>query len=125
MYYKMKNKNPFRDFIYHSLRIHRSSLSDVDKGKEYLKLYKIMKNRLLENEQYLNSSPAFSKRCAHWNQRNIDSIQPVKNSKNPWIQFKREFESATNGSIEEVATFVSISLGWFTSDRYREDWIND
>ena len=125
MYFKLKNKNPFRDFLYHAQRINRSKLTDLERATEYENLYKVIHKRLNESEKFLNSQTAFSKRCIHWNQREVSSIKPVTNSKNPWIMFKREFENAVKANKSEVATHVSIALGWFHANPYVEDWIND
>lgn len=123
MYFNLKHKNPFNCLFDNALLIHRSDLSDEEKGKQYSKLYSILKKRLVENEKYLNASPAFSSRCIHWNQRDISSVKPVNNAKNPWISFKREFESAVNANKVEVATLVSISIAWLASHKYKNDWI--
>lgn len=123
MYFNLKHKNPFLSLYENALQIHRSNLSDIQKSKEYSNLFSLLKKRLVENERYLNSQPAFSARCEHWNQRDVESVKPVKNAKNPWIQFKREFESAVNSNKNEVGTLVSISLAWLHTNKHRQDWI--
>lgn len=125
MYYKMKSKNPYRDFLFHVRRIHRANLSDVQRAEEYHNLYRVIRKRLLENESLLNASPAFSKRCEYWNQRDVTSIKPVRNTRNPWLAFKREFEQALSANYLDVGTRVSIALAWFSANTYSEDWIND
>lgn len=117
----MKNKNPFRDFAYHARRIHNSKLTDKQKETEYKKLFSLFEPKLKETQKYLNSSPAFSTRCAHWNQINVDSISTMNNSKNPWLSLKREFSSAL--SSDNISVNISKALAWFYSDNYLEDWI--
>jgi hypothetical protein len=47
--------------------------------------------------------------------------------KNPWLQFKREFESAVSASEDasQAVRTVSIALAWFYNQAYRDDWIVD
>ena len=115
MRFKMTSKNPFRNFVKNLRRITISNLNDKDKDILYRQLYNEMKNNLKESEIYLNSSPAFAKRCKHWNQINIlASITPVRNLKNPFLNLKREVENALNTSVNtRLVRSVSKSLMWF------------
>lgn len=127
MHFKLNNKNPYRDLIKNVNIIARSSKSDSERVKNYHALFKLLKDRLKENEQYLHTSPAFADRCEHWNYREMPSISPVTNLRNPWLLFKRQFEkalvAADNSSYSEVATIVSTELAWFYANPYRNDWI--
>ncbi len=126
MFFKMTSKNPYRNLVRNARRISISSHSDEAKLQLFHKLHDTLKDILVENERYLNTSPAFSQRCEHWNQREVISIKPVKNLANPWLYFKHEFVKAlTNDDFKEVARGVSIALGWFYSNNYRDDWVVD
>ena len=124
MFFKFTNRNPFRDLLRNARRVATSDLNDSDKIAAYRDLYRLLSPRLLENERFLNSQPAFSKRSEHWNQRDITSIRPVQNERNPWLRFKREFEQAVaNDTIALRA--ISVALAWFYNELHAEDWIND
>ena len=124
MFFKFTNRNPFRDLLRNARRVATSELSDEDKIAAYRDLHRLIGPRLLENERFLNSQPSFSKRSEHWNQREISSIRPVRNERNPWLRFKREFEtSVTNDALALRA--ISVALAWFYAEPYADDWIND
>ena len=92
----------------------------------YHTLWEELSFKLSESEIYLNSSPAFSTRCEHWNYRNsnIDSIIPVTNKKNPYLQIKREFiDAITNKTDKDFVRAVSKSLMWFYITPYKDDWV--
>lgn len=120
MFFKLTSKNAYRDLLKNAKRVAVSE--EKDKVAEYQKLYDLLKSRLYENESCLNSSPAFAARCVHWNQNNdIRSIKPVTNMKNPWLQFKREYQNALKQKDAEVR--ISKALAWFYASRYTEDWV--
>lgn len=121
MFFKL-TKNAFRDLLLNSKKIATMDLKEEEKLQNYNELYKLLKSKLVENERNLNSQTAFSKRAEHWNQRDLSSIRPVTNMKNPWLRFKREFEHAL--SLENTLA-ISVSLAWILVDPYLEDWIND
>ena len=126
MRFKMTSKNPFRNFVRNLRRITISDLSNEEKDILYHTLWEELSFKLSESEIYLNSSPAFSTRCEHWNyrNRNIDSIIPVTNIKNPYLQIKREFANAmANLENENFVRAVSKSLMWFYIIPYRDDWV--
>ena len=127
MQFKLTNKNPYRDLVNNVNNIARSAMTDAERVKAYSSLYNILKYKLKENEKYLHSSPAFSERCTYWNYRDIKSIKPVRNMKNPWLAFKRQFENAVNNShnssYSEVVITVSKELSWFYATAYRNDWV--
>jgi hypothetical protein len=124
MFFKFTNRNPFRDLLRNARRVATSELTDSDKIAAYRDLHRLISPRLLENERFLNSQPAFSKRSEHWNQRDITSIRPVQNERNPWLRFKREFEQAVaNDTIALRA--ISVALAWFYNENNNDDWIND
>ena len=126
MRFKMASKNPFRDFVRNLRRITISKISDEEKGKLYIDLWKELETKLSETELYLNSSLAFSTRCEHWNYRELDvkSIVPVTNLKNPYLRLKREFEDALLcSSYKSLVKAVSKSLMWFYVTPYRDDWV--
>lgn len=123
MLFKISSKNPFRDFVRNARRIAVSEDSAYKKAENYKELWNFISNKLLENERYLNTSPAFAERCQHWNQLDIRSIKRVTNDKNPWLQFKREYAAAiASDDIYHIETAVSQSLGWFYKNEHREDW---
>ena len=125
MRFKMASRNPFRDFVRNLRRIVISDNSDEEKGVLLYKLWDELSPKLSETELYLTSSPAFSSRCEHWNyrDRNVHSIVPVSNFKNPYLQLKREFEDALLcSSYKDFVRAVSKSLMWFYVTPYRDDW---
>jgi hypothetical protein len=129
MFFKLTNRNAYRDFVRNARRVALLKLSTQEQMKEYAQLYSLLSPRMLENETMLNSSPAFSKRVEHWNTRDVASIRPVTNVRNPWLAFKREFEASLN-EVQELGSAVcaeriSRSLAWFYDNPHRDDWIND
>ena len=126
MRFKMASRNPFRDFVRNLRRISISDYTVEEKHNLFHELWNNLSPKLSETELYLNSSPAYSSRCEHWNYRelNIQSIVPVSNLKNPYLRLKREFETAmANKSNERFVTAVSKSLMWFYVQPYRDDWV--
>ncbi len=126
MRFKMASRNPFRDFVRNLRRISISKYTDEEKDDLFHELWYNLSPKLSETELYLNSSPAYSSRCEHWNYRDLDiySIVPVSNLKNPYLRLKREFETAmANESNERFVTAVSKSLMWFYVQPYRDDWV--
>ena len=126
MRFKMASRNPFRDFVRNLRRISISDYTDEEKHNLFYELWNNLSPKLSETELYLNSSPAYSSRCEHWNYRelNIQSIVPVSNLKNPYLRLKREFETAmASKSNERFVTAVSKSLMWFYVQPYRDDWV--
>ena len=126
MRFKMASRNPFRDFVRNLRRISISDRTDEEKQSLFYELWNNLSPKLSETELYLNSSPAYSSRCEHWNYRelNIQSIVPVSNLKNPYLRLKREFETAmASKSNERFVTAVSKSLMWFYVQPYRDDWV--
>ena len=126
MRFKMASRNPFRDFVRNLRRISISDHTDEEKHNLFHELWYNLSPKLSETELYLNSSPAYSSRCEHWNYRelNVQSIVPVSNLKNPYLRLKREFETAmANKSNERFVTAVSKSLMWFYVQPYRDDWV--
>ena len=126
MRFKMASKNPFRDFVRNLRRISISEHTDEEKDGLFHDLWEELSPKLSETELYLNSSPAYSSRCEHWNYRELDiqSIIPVSNLKNPYLRLKREFETAmAYKSNSGFVTAVSKSLMWFYVTPYRDDWV--
>ena len=126
MRFKMASRNPFRDFVRNLRRISISDYTVEEKHNLFHELWNNLSPKLSETELYLNSSPAYSSRCEHWNYRelNIQSIVPVSNLKNPYLRLKREFETAmASKSNERFVTAVSKSLMWFYVQPYRDDWV--
>ena len=126
MRFKMASRNPFRDFVRNLRRISISDRTDEEKHNLFHELWNNLSPKLSETELYLNSSPAYSSRCEHWNYRDLDihSIVPVCNLKNPYLRLKREFETAmAYESNERFVTAVSKSLMWFYVQPYRDDWV--
>ena len=126
MRFKMASRNPFRDFVRNLRRISISDHTDEEKHNLFHELWNNLSPKLSETERYLNSSPAYSSRCEHWNYRDLDvqSIVPVSTLKNPYLRLKREFETAmANESNERFVTAVSKSLMWFYVQPYRDDWV--
>lgn len=127
MKYKMTSKNPFRNFMKNVRRITILDCSADEKVEYYKQFYSYIHNFLKENEAYLNNSTAFSSKCEHWNQREeVASIRPIFSKKNPWLNFKREFEQALQQpDSKQVVKSVSTSLAWFYHNPYLDDWIVD
>ena len=126
MRFKMASRNPFRDFVRNLRRISISDYTVEEKHNLFYELWNNLSPKLSETELYLNSSPAYSSRCEHWNYRelNVQSIVPVSNLKNPYLRLKREFETAmAYKSNERFVTAVSKSLMWFYVQPYRDDWV--
>ena len=126
MRFKMASRNPFRDFVRNLRRISISDYTVEEKHNLFHELWNNLSPKLSETELYLNSSPAYSSRCEHWNYRELDvqSIIPVSNLKNPYLRLKREFETAmASKSNERFVTAVSKSLMWFYVQPYRDDWV--
>ena len=126
MRFKMASRNPFRDFVRNLRRISISDYTVEEKHNLFHELWNNLSPKLSETELYLNSSPAYSSRCEHWNYRelNVQSIVPVSNLKNPYLRLKREFETAmAYKSNERFVTAVSKSLMWFYVQPYRDDWV--
>jgi hypothetical protein len=124
MFFKFTNRNPFRDLLRNARRVATSELSDTDKIAAYRDLHRLIYPRLIENERFLNSQPAFSKRAEHWNQNTVSSIRPVRNERNPWLRFKLEFEQAITDETLALRA-ISTALAWFYNEQYADDWIND
>lgn len=122
MFFKLTNRNPFRDLVRNARRIHQADMDDAQRIVEYVELHRLIASRLSETERYLNSQTAFCKRAEHWNARDISSIRAVTNLRNPWLCFKREFEQAVASSD---ATAVSRALAWFSVNPNIDDWVND
>ena len=126
MFFKLTAKNAYRDLVRNARRIVVSQISDSDKAKAFAELYSMLQPKLYENERSLNSEAAFAQRCQHWNALpDIHSIRPVKNMRNPWLRFKREFEQAIKLTPQQAVRSVSIALAWFYNDPYRDDWLVD
>ena len=126
MRFKMASRNPFRDFVRNLRRISISDYTVEEKHNLFHELWNNLSPKLSETELYLNSSPAYSSRCEHWNylELNIQSIVPGSNLKNPYLRLKREFETAmASKSNERFVTAVSKSLMWFYVQPYRDDWV--
>ena len=126
MRFKMASRNPFRDFVRNLRRISISKYTDEEKDDLFHELWYNLSPKLSETELYLNSSPAYSSRCEHWNYRelNVQSIVPVTNLKNPYLRLKREFEDALLcSSYKSLVKAVSKSLMWFYVQPYRDDWV--
>ena len=123
MYFKFSNANPFRDFVRHAHRIATATVEEAERHQLYRDLYRVANTRLVETERFLNASPAFAARCEHWNQRDVESIKPMRNVRNPWLRFKREFEVAINQPATESHRQISVALSWFDYNMYKEDWI--
>jgi len=124
MFFKFTNRNPYRDLLRNARRVAVAEVSDDEKIAAYSELHRLIYPRLLENERYLNSQTAFSKRVEHWNQRDIAAIRPVRNERNPWLRFKREFEQALQNESTALRA-ISVALAWFYNETTNDDWIND
>lgn len=125
MFFKLTNRNPFRDLVRNARRIATANIDSSEKIKAYNDLYKLLSSRLSETERYLNSQTAFCKRAEHWNKNDISSIRAVTNLRNPWLSFKREFEHALTLTGDDSVNAYSRALAWFYANDYTEDWIND
>ena len=126
MRFKMTSKSPFRNFVRDLRRITISDITNEEKIILYHDLWSESNLKLSETERYLISTPAYSLRCDHWNYRNhdIDSIIPVTNIKNPYLQIKREFiDAITNKTDKDFVRAVSKSLMWFYITPYKDDWV--
>ena len=126
MRFKMTSKNPFRNFARNLRRIVISDYTDEEKDTLFHDLWYELSPKLSETEVFLNSSPAFSSRCEHWNyiENNVESIRPVTNSKNPYLRLKQEFaDSMAYESKELFVRSVSKSLMWFQVTPHKDDWV--
>ena len=123
MFFKLTNKNPYRDLVRNARAVITSNLSDKEKAVELRSLHSLLKSRLKENETQLNQHPAFSKSIIFWNNVDMASIRPLKTTKNPWLNFKRSLETALAGPDDLLATAVSKELGWFYNTSRTEDWL--
>jgi|TARA_B110000977_G_C10803055_1_gene387102 hypothetical protein len=123
MFFKLTNRNPYRDLVRNARTVVISKLTDKEKAVELRSLYSLLKSRLKENETQLNQHPTFSKSVIFWNNVDMASIRPLKTSKNPWLNFKRSLETALSGPDDLLATAVSKELGWFYSTHRAEDWL--
>ncbi len=126
MRFKMTSKNPFRNFARNLRRITIADITAEEKDTLYHDLWYEISPKLSETERYLNSSPAYSSRCDHWNQINSDvaSIVPVSNIKNPYLRLKQEFaDSMAYESNELFVRSVSKSLMWFQVTPHKDDWV--
>ena len=126
MRFKMTSKNPVRNFARNLRRITISDITAEEKDTLYHDLWCEISPKLSETERYLNSSPAYSTRCDHWNQVNSDvaSIVQVSNIKNPYLKLKHEFADAMARTSNELfVRSVSKSLMWFQVTPYKDDWV--
>ena len=126
MRFKMTSKNPFRNFARNLRRITIADITAEEKDTLYHDLWCELSPKLSETERYLNSSPAYSTRCDHWNQVNSDvaSIVQVSNIKNPYLKLKHEFADAMARTSNELfVRSVSKSLMWFQVTPYKDDWV--
>lgn len=121
MFFKLASKNAYRDFVRNARRISISQLSDSEKSVAFTELYTLLKPRLGETSRTLNDEAAYAKRCIFQNAVNQAEIKPVRNDRNPWLTFKREFESALQST--NPSTAISIALAWFYHQPYRDDWL--
>lgn len=125
MFFKLTARNAYRDLVRNARRVAVSQLSDSEKSAAFKELYVMLQPKLYENELTLCTSPAFSKRCEHWNQRDVGSIKPVTSLRNPWLLFKREFEQALQQPQDLQATLMSKAIMWFYNRDHRDDWLAD
>jgi hypothetical protein len=123
MYFKFSSVNPFREFVRYAHRVATADATEDQRHKLYQDLWRVASTRLSETERLLNASPAFAERCAHWNQRDVASIRPMRNVRNPWLLFKREFESAVNKDSATTHREITIALAWLDYNMYKDDWI--
>ena len=124
MFFKFSAKNAFRDLVKNARRITIADLSREEKLQNYKDLFEALKTRLRENEVCLNKSPAYHASFIHWNQRDMHSIRPVRNFKNPWLRFKREFEYALEDD-RNCDKRVGVALAWFYAipESTRNAWV--
>jgi hypothetical protein len=123
MFFKLTSRNAYRDLIRNSRRICIADISNEEKSSAFQELWQLLHQKLDETERSLNSQPAYAQRCDHWNQRDVRSIKPVTNEKNPWLRFKREFVEGLSRDSELHAKRVSCALAWFYADPWKDDWI--
>lgn len=123
MYFKLTSRNAYRDLVRNARRICIADMSEAEKSEAFQELYDMLQPKLDETTRSLNSQPAYAQRCEHWNQRDLSNLKPVKNVRNPWLQFKREFVDAMSQPIEFHAKRVSTALAWFYATPYRDDWV--
>ena len=121
MYFKLVSKNAYRDLVRNARRISISQLSDSEKSEAFQELFTLLEKRLDESTRSLNVEAAYAQRCTHWNQRDLADLKPVKNCRNPWLRFKREFVNALD--VRNPSREVQIALAWFYQEPHRDDWI--
>ena len=123
MFFKLTSRNAYRDLLRNARRICIADMSESEKSEAFQELFNMLQQKLDETTRSLNDQPAYARRCEHWNQRDIAVMKPVKNVRNPWLQFKREFVSALSQDVEIHAKRVSTALAWFYATPYRDDWL--
>jgi len=123
MFFKLTSRNAYRDLVRNARRICIADMSEAEKSEAFQELYNMLQQKLDETTRSLNVQPAYARRCEHWNQRDIAVMKPVKNVRNPWLQFKREFVVALSQDVEIHAKRVSTALAWFYATPYRDDWL--
>ena len=123
MFFKLTSRNAYRDLVRNARRICIADMSEAEKSEAFQELYNMLQQKLDETTRSLNSQPAYARRCEHWNQRDIAVMKPVKNEKNPWLSFKRQFVAALSQDVEIHAKRVSVALAWFYATPYRDDWL--
>jgi hypothetical protein len=124
MFFKLTARNAYRDLVRNARRITIADISENEKSEAFQELWQLLHQKLGETERSLNAQPAYAKRCEHWNELEVvRSIKPVKNQRNPWLRFKREFEQALSTAPIEHAKRVSCALAWFYHTPHRDDWI--
>lgn len=121
MYFKLVSKNAYRDLVRNARRICISDISDSEKREAFSELYGVLKDSLDETTRSLNDQPAYARRCDHWNESTIAQFKPVKNVRNPWLRFKREFVNALDA--RSASRSVEISLAWLYHEPHRDDWV--
>ena len=121
MYFKLTSKNAYRDLVRNARRISISELSESEKRVAFKELYDTLKSRLGETTRTLNAEAAYAKRCIHWSQLDMPDVRPVKNLRNPWLRFKREFVKAIDA--KNPSRDIQIALAWLYADELRDDWI--
>jgi len=122
MFFKLTARNAYRDLVRNARRICIADIDDIEKSVAFQELYEVLKPKLDETTRSLNDQPAYAKRCEHWNQRDIAVMKPVKNVRNPWLCFKREFVDALSQDETVHAKRVSTALAWFYHTSHRDDW---
>lgn len=123
MFFKLNSRNPYRDLLRNVRRIATAELNNDEKLAAYKELYGLLQYKLKENERFLNTQTAYNKRCVHWNQRNIYSIKPVNNLKNPWLAFKRSFKTNLQYNTDIAIKKIEIDVAWFFNSNNDEDWL--